>query len=122
MNNPMRHFESEEFDCKCGCDATGDKMKMVLLSRLDAARDMAGFPFHITSGMRCEAHNAAVGGSRISSHLDGYAVDIAVPGDRERFFMLHHLYLAGFRRIGISASFIHVDVDPAKEAYRSWVY
>lgn len=37
-------------------------------------------PLHVMSGYRCPALNAAVGGSKTSSHLSGFAADLTTPG------------------------------------------
>lgn len=94
------------------------------LERLDFARSIVkgNTPFVITSGYRCEAHNSAVGGrkksatSKGSSHMYGFAADIAATTSVARFNIVQALVEAGFNRIGISAKggFIHVDSDPDK--------
>jgi hypothetical protein len=38
-----------------------------------------GKPIVITSGYRCPAHNAAVGGASISCHVFGLALDLSIP-------------------------------------------
>lgn len=47
---------------------------------LDPLREAWGSPLIVTSGYRCSALNKAVGGSKTSAHLAGWAADI-VPGD-----------------------------------------
>ena len=37
-------------------------------------------PVHITSGYRSPALNVAIGGSKVSAHMEGKAADINVPG------------------------------------------
>ncbi|WP_319760373.1 D-Ala-D-Ala carboxypeptidase family metallohydrolase [Maridesulfovibrio sp.] len=97
--------------CPCCADC---KLDPYLLEKLDAARSLAGVPFKINSGYRCAAHNESVGGKSNSSHLGGYAVDIAVEGSPQRAEILRGLVMAGFERIGIAKTFIHVDIDPEK--------
>ncbi|GAA4652380.1 hypothetical protein GCM10023116_46640 [Kistimonas scapharcae] len=92
-----------------------------LLVHLDQARKIAGVPFTVTSAVRCEAHNTNVGGSPTSSHIKGYAVDIAARDDHQREQIVRGLVNAGFRRIGIAKTFVHVDVDPDKRS-AMWVY
>ena len=89
---------------------------------LDEARLLAACPFIITSGLRCKAHNKASGGSASSSHLNGTAVDIATRNSQERHDVLSGLWAAGFARIGIANSFIHVDVDQTKPVGVVWTY
>lgn len=109
--------------CPCGCDRC--ELSPELLGMLDEAREAAGVPFQINSGFRCEAHNAEVGGKPTSSHLGGYAVDIAVPSSPDRFAIIYGLVIAGFKRIGIAKTFIHADIDPDKEQRMGpvvWLY
>jgi uncharacterized protein YcbK (DUF882 family) len=97
-------------------------MSADLLLHLDAARHMAGVPFVITSAYRCEKHNAAVGGVPGSAHTKGLAVDIAANGSRNRFIIAQSLMARGLTRIGVASSFVHVDVDKAKDQQVLWLY
>lgn len=61
-----------------------DEQALVYLTRtaqvLEIVRaELGNRPVVVTSGYRCEALNRAVGGSRVSAHLDGRAVDFVVP-------------------------------------------
>ncbi|MEQ3658617.1 MAG: D-Ala-D-Ala carboxypeptidase family metallohydrolase [Glaciecola sp.] len=114
------HFKSSEFECKCGCGL--NNVNGELIEDLNIARGIAGIPFVITSGSRCEVHNKNSGGSRTSSHMGGYAVDIKAESNIERFKILESLIVAGFQRIGIAKHFIHVDNDPHKPAQVAWLY
>lgn len=120
MLNDLRHFSIEEFDSpdlpNSGINMDGDFLKM-----LDTARDTAGVPFKITSGYRSKEHNERVGGVPNSSHLKGYAADIACVAGRDRFIIIDSLIKAGFSRIGVANTFIHVDNDPDK-ASSIWTY
>ena len=124
----LRYFRYEEFDCKCKkCRANSqglgiDIMDLDFLMMLDDARHKAGIPFVITSGVRCSSNNRACGGKKDSSHLHGFACDIACNDNRSRGYMIGALYEAGFNRIGIHPDFLHVDDDPAKDADLCWLY
>jgi len=115
----MKHFKLEEFACPCcnQCNMDSDFLYMV-----DKARDIAGVPFKITSGYRCMEHNKSVGGVNNSSHVRGFASDIAVTGSRDRYKILMALEKVGFNRFGIGKNFIHVDRDPAKTTDVIWTY
>ena len=115
----MKYFKIQEFVCKCGCKQA--PMNKELLERLDRARELAGIPFKINSGFRCIGHNKAVGGSKNSSHLKGIAVDIACTNDGTRWILIKALIDAGFTRIGVAKSFIHVDIDKDKNS-AIWFY
>jgi len=82
----------------------------------------AGYKYKINSGYRTEAHNKAVKGEKNSSHCRGYAADIGIYGDRDRYILLTLLLTVGFNRIGIGSSFIHVDCDPKKSDKVIWTY
>ena len=115
------NFTRGEFTCFC-CGAS--QISMELVERLQKARNIAGIPFIISSGVRCERHNEAVGGEPNSSHLRGLAADIATnytAKSRQRYVILDALLEAGFCRIGISERFIHVDIDMNKSQDVLWL-
>jgi len=116
----MKHFRIEEFECKCGCGSRA--MKRNTLAKLDLARALAGVPFVVSSGYRCEAHNRAVGGKSSSAHTRGFAVDIRTPTSAFRFKILNALLKSGFTRIGIAKTFIHADNDPSLPQEVMWDY
>ena len=119
----MKYFTFDEFDSP-DKPGSGSLMKPSTLEKLDKARDIAGIPFVVNSGIRTPKHNKAVGGTDDSSHLEqkGYAVDLKCTDSRSRFIMFHALLKAGFTRIGIRKDFIHVDDDPNKSPQVIWTY
>ena len=52
----------------------------------------------------------------------GLAADIACSASLDRFTIVDALIDAGFNRLGIAKSFIHVDSDPDKAPYVIWTY
>lgn len=114
------HFSLAELSCRCGCG--GHPTNPELFRLLEATRLLYGRPINITSGFRCAAHNAAVGGATFSAHLAGWAVDVAceTPGMRAGIFEAAHR--AGFTRLGIANTFIHMDCDPGKTPHVVWLY
>jgi len=121
MGDLTTNFSRSEFMCPCGCRSAG--VKSSLVGRLQAARDEAGIPFKISSGVRCREHNRQIGGVDSSAHVKGHAADIDnADTSQERFAILHALLKAGFTRIGIAKTFIHVDDDPDKPAGVVWLY
>lgn len=100
---------------------SGYNMQPKFMDQLQEARKAAAIPFDVTSGYRTPIHNEKVGGSETSSHLDGWAADIAVNNGYQRLRILKALIQAGFNRIGIGENFIHVDCDPNKNA-SIWTY
>lgn len=116
----MSYFKLSEFDCKCGCGR--NNTHVWLLNMLDTARDIAGTPFIINSGCRCEEHNKVVGSSS-NNHTSGCAVDIKAEDSVTRSLILHGLSKAGFRRIGLHKSFIHADImDTIGKPEACWFY
>lgn len=113
----IQHFTRDEFGHADGVVPDWD-----LVMRLEQAREIAGIPFVITSGLRSDEHNARVGGSPSSAHLTGNAVDIKCESSRHRMIMVDALIQAGFDRIGIGADFIHVDNDRSKPHNVMWLY
>ena len=113
----IQHFTRDEFGYAGGVEPNKD-----LVFKLEQARERAGIPFFITSGIRTDEHNAMIGGSPSSSHLTGHAVDLKCESSRHRMIMLDALIEAGFTRIGIGKDFIHVDNDPSKPKNVCWLY
>lgn len=114
-----QNFTDEEFGCPC----CGKKnISLPFVQKLQIARDTASIPFVITSGYRCQNHNAEVGGKADSSHLKGVAADIAAQTSSQRFAIVDGLIKAGFERIGIGSNFIHVDMDESKPQRLMWTY
>ena len=114
----MKYFKIEEFACEC-CGVAD--MDQSLLWHLDYAREVSEVPFSINSGYRCKKHNKEVGGKPESAHLTGNAVDIATPDSRTRFKVIMSLMAAGFNRLGIYDTFVHVDNDKTKPHEVTWV-
>lgn len=97
-------------------------MSASFLSRLDQAREYAGVPFVVNSGFRTLEHEKKQGRDGSSSHTKGIAVDIQAMTLRDRYLILQGLLKAGFTRIGVGETFIHVDGDPDKDQDAIWHY
>ena len=114
-----------EFNCPC-CGK--NKMNESFLATLTDAREYCRIPFMINSGYRCEKHNKKVGGKPNSTHTVGAAADIHCTESRQRALILCGLLEAGFSRIGIAKTFIHVDMadrlegDDKKVEAVFWLY
>jgi uncharacterized protein YcbK (DUF882 family) len=94
---------------------------------LQRARIFAGRAFVITSGYRTPSYHRRLGAqgypiSKNSSHLIGHAADIQVQSATDRAYILAGLLDAGFERIGIGKTFIHVDNDELKRSPCIWLY
>lgn len=117
----LKYFSYEEF-ASPDVPHSGEYMDADFLSMLDSAREISGIPFKINSGYRTIEHNYEVGGKPNSSHIVGKAADIAVKGSRQRWVITQALIQAGFNRIGIAKTFIHVDSDDTKDPDVIWTY
>lgn len=122
----LKYFELSEFDSP-DQENSGVNMDHTFLRMLDKAREIAGISFKINSGYRSETHNLKVGGvprsetNRGSSHLYGFAADISCTNSNHREIIVRSLIKAGFTRLGVAKSFIHVDNDPNK-VDALWLY
>jgi len=122
----MKYFSHSEFDSPLE-KGSGERMQPKFLEKLDKAREIAKIPFTITSGYRVPAdiERLAKRGYKVSknsSHLKGCAADIAILDSNSRYIILDALLKAGFNRIGISNTFIHVDSDLDKPQNVIWTY
>jgi len=117
----MKYFRIEEFDSP-DVKGSGEGMNKELLQIIDKARDLFGKPIHINSGMRTIERNSLIGGKPNSSHLRGYAIDVACDNSRDRFRLIELFLLLGINRIGIAKTFIHIDNDPEKDRDVIWTY
>ena len=121
----LTYFKHSEFDSP-DLEGSGSNMNYEFLEKLDKAREIAEIPFKITSGYRTKEYNEDLikrgyKASRNSSHLKGLAADISVKDSKSRFIVFNSLLLAGFTRIGIADTFIHVDLDHDKTD-SIWLY
>ena len=119
MGDLSKNFSRAEFACKCGCGKADISLQLVRM--LQEARDTTGVPFVIQSGVRCAKHNVAEGGEKNSAHLQGLAADILCPNSQTRYIMLTE-FMRRFPRIGIGATFIHVDIDQTLPQKVAWLY
>lgn len=108
------HFFRSEFACHCGCGlAVADAELIRVLEDLREA--FGGRKTRITSGCRCAAHNARIGGAPASKHLSGLAADIAIAGidAAEVADYLEDRYPDCYG-IGRYPGWTHIDVRPTK--------
>jgi uncharacterized protein YcbK (DUF882 family) len=110
----MKYFKDSEFTCKCGCGRTIIDLR--LGEKLDKLREKIKMPLVVSSGYRCQKHNAKVSTTgKNGPHTTGKAVDI-VCTDREMGFKLIRLaFRLNFTGIGASLSdgkpyFVHLDI------------
>lgn len=74
-----KNFHLSEVECHCThCDETLINLDHIV--KLQQLREDLNASIKITSGYRCPAHNAAIGGAKNSQHKKGNATDIQVSG------------------------------------------
>ena len=112
--NLSKHFARSEFACHCGCGF--DVVDYELLTVLERVRERFDKPVVVTSGARCRAHNAAVGGSKSSQHIKGKAADVQVEGvDPIDVYDFLNAYAPEKYGLGLYQSWVHID-SRAKKA------
>lgn len=83
---------------------------------LDPLREIYGKPITVNSGYRCQELNKAVGGSKTSDHVKGFAADITGGSkeENERIFNIikHNFH---FKQLIDEKGFswVHVSYDPS---------
>lgn len=110
----IKYFTRDEFKCKCGkhCNGFPVEPKEKLVKLLDGVRDHFNAPIYPSSGVRCQAHNANVGGVSNSRHLYGKAVDFCVSGIPSSLVLAYVQKLTGVRySYAIDSNFVHMDID-----------
>jgi len=123
-----QHFQAKEFKCPCCGSNTVHK---ALAAALDAIRKQIGTSIRINSGVRCEAHNKAIGGASRSYHLPregiGHAADITFGHVYNKsainilkLFIITADVLMGQGGVILYPTWVHVDVRDAlgRDAYR----
>lgn len=112
-------FTNEELRCKCGCGVNGVKPEALLL--LNALRILVQRPLVLSSAYRCYNHPEELKKqARTGQHPQGHAFDIRHYGDQDFIDQIkRHAENLGFNGIGISRSFIHIDLRPNRAR---WTY
>jgi len=104
-----KNFDSEEFDCQCGCSLIGINMDADFIDKLQKIRAQIEFPMIVTSGLRCKEHNARVGGSSRSKHMQGIAADFYLTNSIYRYELVYLAMDYGLS-VGVGKTFIHLDM------------
>ena len=118
------HFTLEELTrsevaLRKGLDNTPDAETIANLAELALAlekvRDLLGKPIHINSAYRGPKVNSAVGGSKTSAHMKGYAADFVCPGFGTPQDICHAIMDSTIdydQLIFEYASWVHFSIDP----------
>ena len=106
----VKYFTPGEFACKCGCGCD-TPVDPHLLRLADQVRSHFGAPCIVSSGIRCEKHNQAVGGVASSRHLHGKAMDFCIKDSSATNTLAYVQGLPGVRyAYAIDKNYIHMDV------------
>lgn len=113
-----KNFKAYEFDCRCD-ECTETKIDLKLVEYLQQIRDHFGVPVLVSSGCRCQSHNAAVGGVYGSKHMLGMAADIVVvgvaPAEVAKYAeSMGILGIGLYEKAGGDDDFVHVDTRTSK--------
>lgn len=113
------HFCASEFACHGQtCHCTEILIDETLVAYLEQIRAHFDAPVYISSGFRCEAHNASVGGASRSYHMRGQAADITVSGISPDE-VARYAEQTGILGIGLYDSFVHIDTREKKSFWYS---
>lgn len=116
-----RHFSESEFRA-CVPSCSLQNMKQGTMNRLDKAREIAGIPFVLNSAYRSVAWERSKGRTGTGAHTLGRAVDIRCNTSQNRMKIVRAALQAGFNRIGIGKTYVHLDDDPALPQGVIWHY
>ena len=110
-------------------DATVISHLQQLINFLNPLREAWGSAIRVNSGYRCEKLNRFVGGSKTSSHMIGYGVDlIPVNGRMSEFkkFIIDYMKICVFDQCIIEKSgkteWIHIGLYNAKGQQRKMIF
>ena len=95
-------------------DDVAANMTQYLIPGLDQVRAILGHDMTHSSGYRCSALNVAVGGSKTSAHMSGYAEDFWCPLFGSPLKIVHTLAGSGlkFDQCIFEGSWVHISFDP----------
>lgn len=113
---PYKYFKPQELA------SHGDGSLLVdhsFLDALDRLRSVYGSPLTVNSAYRDPRHNALVGGSPLSRHKAGDAVDISIVG-KDKDLIRRLATEQGWNGQGLYNSFIHLDRREGKARWGSW--
>ena len=108
----IKYFKRQEFACPCPrCGGFPYEPVEPLVRLADKVREHFGAPATVSSGVRCEAHNAEVGGVANSKHRYGKAMDFCIKGVSSANLDAYVGSLVGVSyHYRIDNNFVHMDV------------
>lgn len=116
-----KFFSPEEF-AKCVPSCNESDCNPDALKRLDTLREIAGIPIRLNSAYRSPEWDKSKGRTGKGVHTRGCAFDLSCWRSDDRWRIVHAAMAAGFHRIGIADTFVHVDCDTLCTEPRIWLY
>ena len=116
-----KYFTASEF-LRCTPSCTIDKMDAAFLAKLDEVRERAGIPLVLNSAYRSPAYEKKHGRTGTSAHCLGKAVDIRCRTSANRYKILKAALECGIRRIGVAATYVHLDTSGTHAQDVIWDY
>jgi zinc D-Ala-D-Ala carboxypeptidase len=117
---PMSQWRWPDFSPQeMACRGTGQLMIVPqAMDKLQSLRTKLAAPMIVNSAYRSPQHNAAVGGTKASKHMEAIAFDIRMDNHDPDAFIAAALSV-GFNGIGTypKQNFVHVDARPARAAW-----
>lgn len=104
-----QYFSEGEFN-RCSPPCSMNDMDEALLDVMDDIRRKAGIPLLMSSAYRSSEWDRMKGRSGDGAHTYGLAVDFVCNNSVTRSKILKACHECGVTRIGVSDSFIHVDI------------
>jgi len=102
-----KYFQEPEFK-RCVPSCSLQDMDQAFMDDLDKVRELVGIPLVINCAFRSVEWEKAKGRSGTGDHPQRKGVDIRCQSDRNRWLIVDAAIRAGFNRIGIAKTFIHL--------------
>ena len=115
------YFHPNEFT-RCNPPCKKSDMHPDTLARLNRMREIAGIPLVLNCAYRSPAHDKARGRSGTGAHTLGRAVDVRCYSADTRYKIITAALEAGFTRIGVSDTYVHLDDSPTHAQCVVWTY
>lgn len=110
----IQYFTRNEFRCQCNgkyCNGFPAEPAETLVRVADRVRSHFGASVTVSSGVRCSAHNAEVGGVSNSRHLTGHAMDYCVRGHTAAEVLTYVQHQPEIKyAYAINSNYIHMDI------------
>lgn len=116
-----KYFKEVEFQ-KASPSCSLQDMQQEFMNMLDKTRELAGIPFIVNSAYRTVEHEKKMGRNGKSAHTERCAADITALDGRSKFIITNAAIKAGFNRVGVAATFIHLDNSKTLDKNVLWLY